>query len=122
MIPLPVAAQLIIGGKVKLIGVAGEKRSIQFPNVQAVNEVIPGIIVQGMWNITLPKNTPKEVVDWYVTNFNKAIKSENVQRYFKENYMIAAKDLNPAQSKKDLQSLRWNYLPLAIDLKANFTK
>ena len=122
MIPLPVAAQLIVGGKVKLIGVAGEKRSIQFPNVQAVNEVIPGVIVQGMWNITLPKDTPKEVVDWYVTNFNKAIKSENVQKYFRENYMVTAKDLNPEQSKRAIQQLRLNYLILAYHLKDNFTK
>ena len=122
MLPLPVAAQLVVGGKVKLIGVAGEKRTPQFPNVQAVNEVIPGAVVQAMWNITLPKDTPKEVVDWYVTNFSKAIKSETVQRYFHENYMVAAKDLNSEQSKKALQQLRWNYLPLAYRLKDQFSK
>jgi tripartite-type tricarboxylate transporter receptor subunit TctC len=75
-----------------------------------------------MWNITLPKDTPKEVVDWYVTNFSKAIKSDGVQQYLHNNYMVAAKDLNPEQSKKALQQLRWNYLPLAYKLKDQFAK
>ena len=116
MMPLAVAAPLIEAGKVRLIAVTSRNRAPQFPNVPAINELLPGVTVMAMWNITLPKNTPKEVVDWYVKTFSTAIKSDNVQRYFRENYMTAATDLDPATAKKELEELRQKYLPMAKKL------
>jgi tripartite-type tricarboxylate transporter receptor subunit TctC len=113
MMPLAVAAPLIEAGKVKLIAVTSRYRAPQFPNIPAINELLPGVTVMAMWNITLPKNTPKDIVNWYVKTFSTAIRSENVQRYFRENYMTAAADLDPVTAKKELDDLRKQYLPTA---------
>jgi tripartite-type tricarboxylate transporter receptor subunit TctC len=118
MMPLAVAAPQINAGKVKLIAVTGDKRHPVFPKTPKIAEFLPGVEVMAMWNITVPKDTPKEVVDWYVSTFSKAIKSEPVKKYFDENYMTAAPDLNPVDAKKVIDDLRNRYLSTALSLKA----
>jgi tripartite-type tricarboxylate transporter receptor subunit TctC len=118
MMPLSVAASQIKAGKVKLIALTGNKREPAFPDVPSMKEILPSVEVMAMWNITLPKDTPKEVVDWYVKVFSEAIKSDNVKRYFADNYISAPPDLDPVASKKVIESLRARYLPKALALKA----
>jgi tripartite-type tricarboxylate transporter receptor subunit TctC len=121
MMPLSVAAPMINSGKVKLIALTGVKRPKGFERAEVMNDVLPGVVVNAMWNITLPKNTPKEIVDWYVETFGRAIRSENVHRFFEENYMIAATDLDPKTAKKELDTLRKEYLPMSLKLKKEMT-
>jgi tripartite-type tricarboxylate transporter receptor subunit TctC len=122
MMPLSVAAPMINSGKVKLIALTGTKRPKGFEKADVMNDVLPGVVVNAMWNITLPKNTPKEVVDWYVETFSKAIRSENVKQYFDANYMLAATDLDPVAAKKELDQLRSEYLPISLKLKKEMAK
>jgi tripartite-type tricarboxylate transporter receptor subunit TctC len=117
MMPLSVAAPMIKSNKVKLIALTGTRRPKGFEHAEVMNDVLPGVVVNAMWNITLPKNTPKDVVDWYVGTFGRAIKSENVARYFEENYMLAATDLDPKTARKELDELRREYLPISLKLK-----
>jgi tripartite-type tricarboxylate transporter receptor subunit TctC len=122
MMPLAVAAPQINAGKVKLIAVTGDKRHPAYPNVPKIAEYLPGVEVMAMWNVTVPKDTPKEVVDWYVSIFSTAMKSESVKRYFADNYMTAATDLNPADAKKVIENLRERYLPTALVIKKQLDK
>lgn len=121
MMPLSVAAPMLKSGKVKLIALTGTKRPKGFEHAEVMNDVLPGVVVNAMWNITLPKNTPQDVVDWYVKTFSTAIRSENVRRYFEENYMIAATDLDPNTAQKELDELRAKYLPAALKLKKDIS-
>jgi tripartite-type tricarboxylate transporter receptor subunit TctC len=122
MMPLSVAAPQIKAGKVRLIALTGTQRLPGFEKADVMNEVLPGVIVNAMWNITLPKNTPPDIVDWYVKTFSTAIKSPNVKRYFEENYMIAARDLDPASARRDLDRLRQEYLPISLKLRKEMDK
>lgn len=122
MMPLSVAAPMIKSGKVKLIALTGTKRPKGFEHAEVINDILPGVIVNAMWNITLPKNTPKDVVDWYVTTFSRAIHSDNAKQYFEENYMIAATDLDPTSAKRELDLLRSEYLPMSLKLKKEMVK
>jgi tripartite-type tricarboxylate transporter receptor subunit TctC len=122
MMPLAVAAPQINAGKVKLIAVTGDKRHPAYPDVPKIAEYLPGVEVMAMWNVTVPKDTPKEVVDWYVVIISNAMKSENVKKYFADNYMTAATDLNPADAKKVIENLRERYLPTALVVKKQLDK
>jgi tripartite-type tricarboxylate transporter receptor subunit TctC len=122
MMPLAVAAPQINAGKVKLIAVTGDKRHPAYPNVPKIAEYLPGVEVMAMWNVTVPKDTPKEVVDWYVSTFSTAMKSETVKKYFADNYMTVAPDLNPADAKKVIEDLRSRYLPTALVIKKQLDK
>lgn len=122
MMPLSVAAPQIRAGKVRLIALTGTQRLPGFEKADVMNEVLPGVVVNAMWNITLPKSTPPEIVDWYVRTFGAAIKSANVKRYFEENYMIAARDLDPVSSRRELERLRQDYLPISLKLRKEMDK
>jgi len=117
MMPLSVAAQLIKAGKVNLIALTGDKRELAFPGIPKISEYLPGVEVMAMWNITLPKDTPKEIVDWYVKEFSTALKSENVKRYFADNYISVPPDQDPVASRKLIENLRNRYLAKALYLK-----
>jgi tripartite-type tricarboxylate transporter receptor subunit TctC len=122
MMPLSVAAPMIKSGKVKLIALTGTRRPKGFERAEVMNDVLPGVVVNAMWNITLPKNTPQDIVDWYVRTFSTAIRSANVQRYFEENYMIAAADLDPKSAKTALAELQNQYLPISLKLKKEMAR
>lgn len=122
MMPLAVAAPQINAGKVKLIAVTGDKRHPAYPNVPKIAEYLPGVEVMAMWNVTVPKETPKEVVDWYVSTISTAIKSESVKKYFADNYMTAAPDLNPVDAKRVIEDLRNRYLATALVIKKQMDK
>lgn len=122
MMPLAVAAPQINAGKVKLIAVTGDKRHPAYPNVPKIAEYLPGVEVMAMWNVTVPKDTPKEVVDWYVSTISKAMKSSSVKRYFDDNYMTVAPDLNPIDAKKVIEDLRNRYLATALVIKKQMDK
>lgn len=122
MMPLAVAAPQINAGKVKLIAVTGDKRHPAYPNVPKIAEYLPGVEVMAMWNVTVPKDTPKEIVDWYVSTFSTAMKSESVKKYFADNYMTVAPDLNPVDAKKVIEDLRSRYLPTALVIKKQLDK
>jgi tripartite-type tricarboxylate transporter receptor subunit TctC len=113
---------MIKSGKVKLVALTGSKRPKGFEKAEVINDILPGVVVNAMWNITLPKNTPPDVVDWYVRTFSKAIRSDNVRRYFEENYMSAATDLDPKSAKIELDALRAEYLPISLKLRKELAK
>ena len=121
--PLAVAAPLIDAGKVKLIGLSGNKKIAKYSNTQLVKDVLPNIpSITAMWNITLPANTPKEVVDWYVNTFDKALNSTNVQQYFGDHYMHASDYRSPESQRKSINALRDKVLPLARKVKTDLEK
>jgi tripartite-type tricarboxylate transporter receptor subunit TctC len=122
MMPLSVAAPQINAGKVKLIAVTGDKRHPAYPNIPKIAEYLQGVEVMAMWNVTVPKDTLKEVVDWYVVAISNAMKSDNVKKYFADNYMTVAPDLNPADAKKVIENLRERYLPTALVIKKQLDK
>lgn len=116
--PLAVASPLIDAGKIKLVGLSGNKKIAKYSNTQLIKDVLPNMpAITAMWNITLPANTPKEVTDWYVDTFNKALSSKNVQQYFSDNYMHASDYMTPELQRKEINALRDRILPLARKLK-----
>jgi tripartite-type tricarboxylate transporter receptor subunit TctC len=121
--PMAVAAPLIDAGKLKLIGLSGNKKLAKYSGTQLIKDVLPNMpAITAMWNITLPANTPKEVVEWYVNTFDKALNSTNVQQYFGNNYMHASEYRTPESQRKAINTLRDKILPLARKLKTDLEK
>jgi tripartite-type tricarboxylate transporter receptor subunit TctC len=117
ILPISVAAPMIKAGKVKAIAITGVKRPKGFEKIDIMNDIIPGVVVNAMWSITLPRNTPRDVADWYVAAFGQAIRSDAVKQYFDENYIVTATDLDPKTAKKQMDDLRSEYLPMALKLR-----
>ena len=117
MMPLAVAAPQINAGKVKLIAVTGDKRHPAYPNVPKIAEYLPGVEVMAMWNVTVPKDTPKEVVDWYVQVFGEAVRSEEYKTWRRLNVVFYEEsELTPAGLHKHMEELRTTFLPVLNNL------
>lgn len=117
IMPIAVAAPLIQANKVKLIGLSGRTPLTQFPKTQLVQDVLPGVYLSATWNITLPRSTPQDVVNWYVENLGKSIKSAGVQKYFQDNYIVPSTSLDPVSQSREISELRAKYLPITRKIK-----
>lgn len=89
IVPTPVAYQLYKTGKVKYIGLAGDRTMKQLPGVPLMKDTIPGLSLSGHWMLALPAGTDKEIVDYYNQAFKTALQSPDTQRYFDENLLQA---------------------------------
>lgn len=113
IIPVAVANTLTQSGKIKIIALCSEYKIDAIKDVPLMKDLIPGMNVYAAWGIILPKNTNKEIVDWYVTNFTTAIRSNEGQRFLRENLMFAEpKEQTPQGFKASMMQLREKWVPI----------
>jgi tripartite-type tricarboxylate transporter receptor subunit TctC len=84
---LPVTKALIESGKIRLIGVASERRLKGFPNVATVAETLPGFEADTWMGVVAPPGTPKEITRKISDAINQAFRKPDV------NARIAALDV-----------------------------
>ena len=114
IIPAAVAYNLVQAGLVKYIGLCGEQRLSKIPTVPLMDTVVPGLHVYAGWGILLPKDTSRDIAQWYTDNFRTAIRSERVQRYFQDNLMfVEERELTPEGYRQSMLALRKVWLPIA---------
>ena len=113
IIPVAVANTLTQSGKIKIIALCSEYKINAIKDVPLMKDLIPGMNVYAAWGIILPKNTDKEIIDWYVTNFTSAIRSNEGQRFLRENLMFAEpKEQTPQGFRSSMMQLREKWVPI----------
>lgn len=117
ILPVAVAQTLAQSGKIRILAICGEKRLAQLPDVPLMNQYVSGMNVYAAWGLVLPKDTAKEIVDWYVANFSNAIISKEAQQFFDNNLMFAdERELTPAGFKNSMLQLRKQWIPVISKL------
>jgi tripartite-type tricarboxylate transporter receptor subunit TctC len=120
IMPIAIARPLIEGKKVKLIGIAGDRKMPAYPNTPLLKDFVPGLVVNAGWVIVLPKETPKEIVNWYVNAFVPAIRSAEAKVYFDNNLMIVNENqLGPEKAKNAMINLRDKWQPIVRKMKVD---
>lgn len=122
IMPAAIAQPLVQAGKVKFIGLTGTKKLAQLPTVPLLSDAIPGVMAQAGWNIILPPMTPKSIVDWYVAEFGRAVKSKEYGQWATDNLIVIdEKDHTPAGVRAHMLDLRQRFLPMVqyISLEGN---
>ena len=122
IIPALVARGFILDGKVKAIAITGEKPLQQLPEVPTLSSAVPGFVILGTWGLVLPKGTPKDVVGWYNTEFNRALKSDEVQRIFKENLLESTPYTTPKSYENFVKAQEKLYQPIVDTVLAKMNK
>lgn len=118
IMPIAVAKPLIESGKVKPIGLTGERKMPQFPDVPLLQSIAPGINVYGAWALILPPDTPKDIVDWYSRVFVEAAKSPEYQKWMDGQVVfLEEKELTPAGLRRQMETLRKTFLPVLEKIK-----
>lgn len=117
ILPVAVAQTLAQSGKIRILAICGEKKLAQIPDVPLMNQYVPGMNVYAAWGLILPKDTAKDIVDWYVNNFSNVIASKEAQQFFDNNLMFSdAKELTPAGFKNSMMQLRKQWIPVISKL------
>ena len=108
------AQSLVASGKVKIIGICGDRGLSRLPGVPTMHATVPGLEVYVGVSILLPPNTSQEVQKWYVTHFSSALRSEQSRRFREENLMfVDEQDLTPGGHRRTMLALRQKWLPIA---------
>lgn len=112
--PVAVGYPHLLAGKLKLIGVAGEIPLRGLEKVPLMKDHAPGLNIYGCWNIILPKGTPRDIQDWYRTNFVPAINSREARTKFDENLMFVTPSEHTAEGlNSSMIRLRNEWQPIA---------
>jgi tripartite-type tricarboxylate transporter receptor subunit TctC len=120
IMPIAVAKSLIDAGRVKAIGITGDRKLTQMPFVPLLKEIAPGINVYAAWAIVLPPDTPKDILDYYTYTFATAIRTAEYREWCDENLVfVEERELTHTGLRKHAEELRANFLPLAKLINLN---
>jgi len=112
IMPVAIAKPLLDAGRVKLIGISGDRR---VPGLDVDPYQVGGkyINVFAAWALSLPPNTPAEIVDWYQRQFAAAIKTPEVQQFYRDNYIfVEPTELTPRGLAQHIEQLRAIWIPV----------
>ena len=93
--PLFASMVQIRAGRLKPIAVLSTKRDATAPNIPAIGETLPDFDVRSINGVVVPRATPRELVEKISADFEKALKSDQVQK------RLRAMGLEPAYMKPD---------------------
>ena len=114
IMPAAIALPLVQAGKVKFVGLTGTKKLAQIGTVPLLSDAIPGVLAQAGWNIVLPPLTPRPIVDWYVKEFGRALKTQEYRQWAEDNLIIVdERDHTPEGVRAHMADLRQRFLPMA---------
>jgi tripartite-type tricarboxylate transporter receptor subunit TctC len=109
----------IKGGKLKALGIAGDKRSSVLPDVPTLAEQgIPNVSMSQWYAMFAPAKTPKAVVDRLNQEMNRVLAEKSVQK-FMEDQGAEVETSTPAQLKTLVQKevARWKGVVAAAKIK-----
>uniref|UniRef100_UPI003F4920EE Bug family tripartite tricarboxylate transporter substrate binding protein n=1 Tax=Cupriavidus necator TaxID=106590 RepID=UPI003F4920EE len=115
------AIPYIKGGKLKVVGVAGSKRSALMPNVPTLKEQgINDVDVSQWYGIFAPANTPMPVVDALNKALNQALAEKSVvQRLEGQGAEVATMTPSQMQIFVQQEQVKWKAVVQAAKLKAD---
>ena len=120
IMPLAIARPLIETGRVRAIGITGDRKVAQMPNVPLLQKIAPGINVFAAWNLVLPPRTERAIVDYYADLFARAINTTEYQEWMDQNLIfVDSRELDPDGLRQYAQELRRTFLPLTNQINPN---
>ena len=119
IMPIAIARPLADAGRVRVLGITGEHALPSAPDIQPIRLNGDSIDIYAAWALTLPPHTPPDIVYWYQSVFEPALRSASLQQYYAENYMfLDASELTPQGLTHGIERLRSVWMPLSerVDL------
>ena len=116
--PIAVGAPMVQAGKLKVIGIAGEKVLTGLEKYKLMNTYVPGLNVYACWNLVLPKNTPNEVLEWYQKYFIPAVNSKETKEFYDKQFIfVSPNEQTPEGVRASMYRLREQWQPFARKIK-----
>jgi tripartite-type tricarboxylate transporter receptor subunit TctC len=117
LLPSGVLTPALATGKIKVVGIAAESKNPKNPGYELLNTAIPGMDLELIRGIVLPKGAKPEVIKWYNDEFRKALASPEMIEYFStHNEYINFGKLSPEDYKKIAIESNKKWTPIAEKL------
>jgi tripartite-type tricarboxylate transporter receptor subunit TctC len=94
VVPISIVSELYKDKKLKIIAIAGKKKSVAFPEINTLNSVLPGFDINSEWALALQKDVSPDVLQWYHTEFSKAYANPSLKELFKKQQFEINSNLN----------------------------
>lgn len=101
LIPSGALKSALATGKIKVVGIASESKFPPHPEYQLLNTAIPGMELELLRGIVLPKGTKPEIVKWYQENFKKVVTSPEMIKWFEDHHEYVNVNKLSAQDYKN---------------------
>lgn len=114
---LPLVLPNVQTGKVKLLAISWPQRLKEFPDVPTWAELgYPQLNLDTWYGLSLPKNTPKNIVDYYNAAMKKVLADPKVQEQLRSNIAYLVGD-TPDQARQRVESTIIKLEKVANDMK-----
>ena len=90
----------ISSGKLKLIGVATDKKIVGLEKYPLMKDTVPGLNIEACWAVVLPKGTPDNIQTWYRDNFVPVLRSNTVLKQFESNMIYTITSEHSSEGAK----------------------
>jgi len=84
-------------GKLKLIGVATDKKLVGLEKYPLMKDTVPGLNIEACWAVVLPKGTSEDIQAWYRDNFVPVLRSNEVRKQFESNMIYTTASEHSAE-------------------------
>jgi tripartite-type tricarboxylate transporter receptor subunit TctC len=118
IMPVSIAKPMIDAGRVKVIGITGDRKLAKMPAAEPIKVGGTYINVFAAWALILPPDTPNAIVKWYQDAFTAAIKTPEVQKYYEDNLIfVEPSELTPEGFSNHIKLLRSVWIPFSKQVK-----
>jgi tripartite-type tricarboxylate transporter receptor subunit TctC len=100
-----------MGGGIRLLGVAAQKRLPNLPDLPAINETVPGVVSSGWIVLMAPAGTPDAIVQKVNADLRKVVAMPDVIERF-QTLGTYTRDLTPAQTAEFIRSEEQLWWPI----------
>jgi len=100
-----------MGGGIRLLGVAAQKRLPNLPDLPAINETVPGVVSSGWIVLMAPAGTPDAIVQKVNADLRKVVAMPEVIERF-QTLGTYTRDLTPAQTGEFIRSEEQLWWPI----------
>jgi tripartite-type tricarboxylate transporter receptor subunit TctC len=107
LLSAPIAYGLYLDGKVKFVAQTGSNRIEKIKTVSLAREALPGYVHENHWGVMLPRGTDKAVVDWYTTELNRAMATDDNRQRREDALMdLDTRFTNPTAWRREIEQQR----------------
>lgn len=100
VVPAVSTKGLYEGDKIRIVAVADNQPLPTSASMTLITDHISDFDIRVTYTIFLPKNTPKEVVNWYIDHFGPATKDPSVIQWLKDQWTTPFANISVSESQK----------------------
>jgi tripartite-type tricarboxylate transporter receptor subunit TctC len=119
MSSIAAAAAVVQGGKVRRLAVTSAKRFVGLPKLPALNETLPGVVVDGWFGVVAPTGTPPDIVARINREIGAFLKGPEIQQRLISFGLATAGAGTPEGTGQVIREMQahWRALAQELDLK-----